>query len=337
MDMPGFWEKEVEARCPLLNLNKGFIQKNRATLQARMKKWLAHTTKFYSEAPVEYFPITDVDDEFARVILRDSERTFFDTVHREKFAVFLYSVYREFGNYGQPLSYFAGICLLTLTEQETMSLLRKVNKEYIPGHWKDVFTGFSTNAYITLDVVKAFYPDVYKHFEAINFMYPDTYMQKILNALCIHVLVFEQLFDFLERFLAEGFAWLVKFFLAIIHKFQKDILKLKAEQVGELYDLLKLDPKCVDISDTRAILNKAATFDVSKQLENIDILRMKVYDEKVLPKIQRAPKTLAFEPCEYCETNKPTIFCVECETPMCSSCHETGAGDHTSSHETEPY
>lgn len=322
LDMENFWELEVDARANLFNLDKGFLNANRDTLQARIRKWYEHAGGFY-RTPVQYVPIKDRDEYYARVIIKDTERTFFETVHREKLAEFLHSMYHEFGSYGQAMSYLAGICLLGLTEEETAAVLRKVVKEYIPGHWASEAVGFATNAWTFEAILQEVHKDVAEHFNKMNF-WPDTYLQKIMSGLCIHVLPFTQLFEFLDNFMEQGFPYLLKFCLGIIERFRSDLLKIDSPtKINELFSIMRLDASTVEVSDIKNILKNANRLNIDDQLKRLDNIRSEAYDKKVGPRMQRAPKVEAFEPCFHCNVNKPTwysdthgITCSECKAKL---------------------
>lgn len=320
LSMPRFWELEVEGRCTLLNLDRGFVAKHRDTLRDRMMKWVDKTENKFHRQPVSYVKIVDPDEKVARVILRDAERTFFAPEHREKLANFLYAMYYEFRSYGQAMSYLAGICLLALTEAETATVLRRVSKDYIPGHWAEEAVGFATSAWLVEHIMQRLYPDVAKHFQAINF-WPDTYLQKIMSGLCIHVLDFADLFEFLDEFMQHGMRYLIKFCLGIVDVFHTRLVSRGPSSMNELYEYMRLDRKAIDSSDVCAVLAAAKRISLGDDDGMLDVLRMVVYDKKVAPRIQRAPKTEAFEPCCVCEKEKPTWYhdelgkvCQPCKT-----------------------
>lgn len=316
LDMPTFWEKEVVERATLFNLDAGFMEKNRDTLSDRVHKWLKNSEFF--NTPVKYVAMDDKDEYYARVIIKDAERTFFAPEHREKFYMFLYAMYFEFGSYGQAMSYLAGICLLVLNEQETATVLRKVRK-VIPGHWAAEAVGFATSAWVVEHFMQTHFPDVAQHFQRINF-WPDTYLQKILSGLCVHVLRFEDLFVFLDAFMDGGFNYLLRFCMSIIEHFHQHLLRLDSTKINELYEIMRLDSKAVDRADVQKILQRAATFELNKELSSsTDVIRSEVFEKKVNPRLQKAPKTEAFEPCEICEKNKPKFFSEELGA-VCAAC-----------------
>ncbi|EPY25271.1 GTPase activating protein [Strigomonas culicis] len=303
LDMPGFWEAEVVERCALLNLNGGFIEANRDKLLPRLERWVKRAS-FY-RAPVKYARIVDRDEEVTRVIIKDADRTFNAPEHREKFVHFLHAMYHEFHAYGQAMSYLAGLCMLVLNEDDTAAVLRFVSKEYIRGHWAAEAVGFATSAWVVHYFMEKRFPAVANHLMELKF-WPDTYLQKILTGLCIHVLPFQELFTFLDAFMEGGMAYLIKFCLGIVERFQDRFLAIKdSMEANKVYEMMRLDSHATNITDIRAILARAPEIDLGENTNNIDLLRSEMYEKHVLPRLQRAPKKDTFEPCALCEKGRP--------------------------------
>lgn len=302
LDMPNFWEKEVVARATIFNLDNGFIAANKGLLRDRMLKWAQPCLAFYG-SDIKYAPIKDRDEETARVIIKDAERTFFETEHREKFAEFLHSMFQELNTYGQSMSYLAAICNLALTERETAAILRKTAKEVLQGHWAAEAVGFASNAWVFEHILSKQQPDVAAHFKKINF-WPDTYLQKIMSGLCVHVLPFNLLFDFLDRFMAEGLSFVMRFCLGITEIFRSQLIV--TEEFDTLFNIMRLDRSIVTQDDVRRILAAADKIDIRDF--PLSELKSEMYNEKILPRMAKAPKTLEFEPCTLCEVNKPTKY-----------------------------
>ncbi|KAG8343827.1 putative GTPase activating protein [Trypanosoma vivax] len=326
LNMPLFWKEEVDAICPLLNLNNGFLQENRSVLRARLEKWLSKAA-FYRQ-PLRYVKIEDEDEETVRVIIKDADRTFFHPEHRRKFVAFLNAMSHEFKAYGQAMSYLAGICLLVLSEEETATVLRFVAKEYIPGHWAAEAVGFATSAWAVEYFMKKKFPDVAKHLDELKF-WPDTYLQKILTGLCIHVLNFRELFEFLDLFMEGGIEFLIKFCLAIVEHFRHDILNIKSSVgANALYEIMRLDSKMCSYKDIVDILHRAPLLELDGEV-SISEVRSMVYEERVAPRLERAPKAVTFEPCELCNERRPQWWNDEIGA-VCSQCKEGAPGlDYT--------
>jgi hypothetical protein len=57
-----------------------------------------------------------------------------------------------------------------------------------------------------------------------------------------------------------------------------------------------------------------------------------MYDEKVLPKLEAAKAAPPeFDPCSVCDKDEPTLFCDDCEIPICANCAKK-APHNTHSH-----
>ncbi|KPA81812.1 putative GTPase activating protein [Leptomonas pyrrhocoris] len=318
-DMPRFWEAEVVGRAPLLNLNNGFLEAHKDELRQRLAKWVAKAA-FYRK-PVKYVEIEDEDEEVVRVIIKDADRTFFDPEHRAKMVAFLNAMFHEFNAYGQAMSYLAGLCMLVLTEDETAAVIRFVATEYIKGHWAAEAVGFATSAWVVEHFMQKLQPEVAKHLEALNF-WPDTYLQKILTGLCIHVLQFNELFQFLDAFMAGGMHYLIRFCLAIVEHFRTNLLAIKdSTEANELYELLRLDSRVADREDVLTILARAPSIDLGEDGSSIDVIRSEVYTKRIEPRLKRAPKTETFEPCVVCGKNRPNWW-NDARGAVCDSCKD---------------
>ncbi|CAJ1038725.1 putative Rab-GTPase-TBC domain containing protein [Leishmania shawi] len=302
-DMPLFWQLEVVERAPLLNLNNGFLEAHKEELRPRLEKWVAKAA-FYRK-PVQYVQIEDEDEDVVRVIIKDADRTFFHPDHRRKMVAFLNAMYHEFHAYGQAMSYLAGLCMLVLTEVETAAVIRFVATEYLKGHWAAEAVGFATSAWVVEYFMQKKQPEVAKHLAMLNF-WPDTYLQKILTGLCIHVLQFNELFSFLDAFMQGGMRFLIRFCLAIVEHFRTELLAIKdSTEANELYELMRLDHRVADHEDVLAILQRAPSIDLGEDGDSIDLIRSQVYEKRIAPRLQRAPRTETFEPCEICDKQRP--------------------------------
>lgn len=302
-DMPRFWDTEVVARAPLLNLDHGFLAAHKDNLRPRLLRWVEKSS-FYN-APVRYVEIADHDEDVVRVIIKDADRTFWQPEHREKLVAFLHAMYHEFNAYGQAMSYLAGLCMLVLNENETASVIRFVATEYIKGHWAAEAVGFATSAWVVEHFMQKMMPDVAQHLEVLK-LWPDTYLQKILTGLCIHVLPFDDLFRFLDAFMQGGLRYLIKFCLAIVEHFRSNLLAVSScNQANTVYEIMRLDARMADHIDVESIFERAAQMELGEEGDHLDVIRSQAYSKKVEPRLARAPKTDTFEPCERCEKRRP--------------------------------
>lgn len=306
LEMPSFWEEEVEAGASLFNLDGGYLARNKDKLRPMMEKWVS-IASFYKKE-VNYVEMEDRDEETVRVIIKDAERSFLTPTYREKLISFLHAMFVEFGAYGQAMSYLAGLCMLALDEEETAAVIRFVSSSYIKGHWAAEAVGFATSAWVVEFFMKKICPAVAQHLEDLKF-WPDTYLQKILTGLCIHVLSFNELFEFLNAFMEGGFQYLVCFCLAVTEHFQSNLLKIKSSvEANTLYEIMALNSRVCHVADVQAILKRAKTINLGEEGEKISLIRSQIYDQKVGPRLSRAPKVATFEPCEICEKNRPVWY-----------------------------
>ena len=320
MSIPTFMESEVDGKAPLFGKHfRGWLKKNPPKLFSRMQGWSDAVEGIY-RSPLHLTPIptTDFDHEIPRIIINDSIRTFNGARYQFRLATFLYSLWKECGNYSQSMSYLAGILLLTLNEQQAAFIMRKVNKRHIPGHWASQAVGFSTNAFVWDTLLSKIDPEIHGHFKAINFL-PDTYLQKIFSALCIHVLEFDVLFDFIEVFLSEGFPFLLRFATALAQHFKQRLLHTGKDSVNKCFDIMKMDSAMVSREDHLIVLDNAKRMNIDSYVNRIEEWRTYAYENIIAPRLAKAINTPAFEPCCLCDLEKPDFFCEDCG-PVCKSC-----------------
>ena len=70
---------------------------------------------------------------------------------------------------------------------------------------------------------------------------PEAYASKWFIGLCVHVLPYAALFDFVEAFLAEGHIFLFKFALALVGATSEKLLACKPTDVNLIFEILRLD------------------------------------------------------------------------------------------------
>ena len=71
---------------------------------------------------------------------------------------------------------------------------------------------------------------------------PEAYAQKYLCGMCVHVLPFEHLCVFIEKFLQQGWRYLVKFALALVDTLEPRLMDVAAGDSSAFLSLLRLDP-----------------------------------------------------------------------------------------------
>ena len=86
---------------------------------------------------------------------------------------------------------------------------------------------------------------------------PEAYAQKYLCGMCVHVLPFEHLCVFIEKFLQQGWRYLVKFALALVDTLEPRLMGVAAGDSSAFLSLLRLDPAI--FSDQGEILCSTST------------------------------------------------------------------------------
>ena len=380
--MPWFWEEEVEGKCTLLNRNHNFLEQYKGdykvavetyqkskteydagALRLRLLKWFNCTGNFQSQTPLVYYEIPKEEDEIVRVIEKDVVRMVFHPETRKKMTHFLIALYKELGQYGQAMSFVAGICSLVLNEFETAAIIRKIAKEYIPGHWASEARGFSTNAWLIESMASDILPDISSHLMGLN-CWPDTYCQKLLNGIGIHVFPFSLMFDFIDIFMQEGFNLLAITHLSMLYELKDKILCIKSNhEIGKIYELMTMQLTIVPqhiqerivyraintlVRDTSPLYSNyedetfyQMVFPNAKRtiFEDLDIKRMVVYNKHLIDRLNKADKLkkMDYEPCGTCNKRRPIYWCNDCDVTLCSKCHRNNALRHLSTHNIEDY
>jgi hypothetical protein len=229
------------------------------------------------------------------------------------------------------MCYLTAVCMLVLNEEETTRVLRLVGKDYIRGHWAAEARGFATNAWVIEHFMQKKTPAVAKHLMSMNW-WPDMYMQKILSGLCIHVLPWDQMFEFLDSFMEKGFPYLVQFMLAVVEHFGPRLLRCTTPMhANTVFEMLKLDHNLVEYADITAIFKLAAANEawVAKELEsaNLQVLRSEIFDAKLAKRLAQSQGE-TFEPCDDCDKEKPTLWCDQCDVKVCVACKNKSHTGH---------
>jgi len=194
-----FWIEEKLA--PLLSLNNKFIEKGEKTseLFQRVSRWRSVANpnlKTHSKVKIV---------EPSRIIKCDAERTFKSEANREKLCSCLAYLGDCFGDYHQGLSYVTSFLLLTLPEEEVITILLYLNEDqkYVPGYWRAEAIAFATDAHVFESLLRERYSKVAEHLST-HCILPETFCQKWFIGLCVHVLSFDALFIFFRTILGKG-------------------------------------------------------------------------------------------------------------------------------------
>lgn len=163
----------------------------------------------------------ELNPEMSRIIIKDSERTFMASEDRERVARFMRVVVHKFGDYHQALSFLASVLLLFLPEGKVLAMLEKINSnpKYIPGFWKHEAVAFVRDAYVFDRILRRKNQPLADHLAKAGAL-PETFCQKYLVALCIHVLPFDALFEFLESFFTHGVRALHRFAISFVSQLE---------------------------------------------------------------------------------------------------------------------
>jgi|MDTA01.1.fsa_nt_gb hypothetical protein len=241
LSSPDFFVREGGA--PLLRRNAGFLMPGDlpGPLRKRLDKWPA-----LCGADVACPVVTSgaCEDEAAlRIFLRDAERTFQEEVHRERMIELLKRVWPENRDYHQGLGYVTALLMLFFDSSTTTRILLRITRDprYTPGYWRAAPEPYVRDAMVYARLVEERQPAVAALLHQACIV-PEAYASKWFIGLCVHVLPFAALLDYVEAFLAEGHAFLFKFSLALVTALAPKLLALKPTDVNLILEMLRLDP-----------------------------------------------------------------------------------------------
>jgi len=293
LKIKGFYEREKNA--PVFLEEEGFLERAGDSVYERANGWYTSTFEG-AEHPA---PDSEEDNKkfnsasHPRIVLRDSERTFYDPEDREKLARFLTRLHLRFQDYSQGMGFVASFLLLFLEPEKAEEMIRCVNSDpkFIPGYWKNEAVGFAVDAYVFGDLLSKRRPNLSKHLETC-FMQPEMYCQKWFTALCVHTLPYEFVFDFMDGFFKRGFKFLFQFALSLMDALEEKLLA--TSDPGVLLALLRLDNEALGAPlDYANIISSAYDIDV----DGVDYkaLREEMFNKYLKPRMERAAKAAAEE------------------------------------------
>ncbi|KAF2071016.1 hypothetical protein CYY_007659 [Polysphondylium violaceum] len=325
------WEKELDTS--LLKMEKGFI-KNQGIekISERVAKWPALAGLTAEDIKVIEFGDQKPDELF----YRDADRTFADETNKKELIQILTYLKHQFGDYQQGLSFVTSFFMLTMDSKENIALMVKINN-MLPGFWKHEAIGFGTSAFTFYHILSETNPKITDHLSK-NLIDAGTFCQRWFLGLCVHLLPFEYLFDFIEAFLQGGLEYLYQFGLSLFHVLEDRILL--ANNPNTIFALLRLDEEEItDAKIFRQILDNTSKYDIKKyDLKAIDA---DVYERHLKKRIESAHKVIAqavvIDDCQWCNDNLPEFYCVDCKQVFCEDCLNDDSKvpeDHTDAHET---
>eukprot|EP00755_Sulcionema_specki_P030724 Sspe_Gene.95031::Locus_67371_Transcript_1_1_Confidence_1.000_Length_1545::g.95031::m.95031 len=314
-----FLDREC-SRAALLNEDRGFLK--RAGRKAFDLS--AHFTSLISgdvdRSPAKIVEIEEKDGQTERVIIQDCIRTFSCLDHQKRLEAFLNGAFIEFENYNQGMAHVAAFLMLTLPENDVIVLLRKINNDYIPGHWKHESDGFGASAYVYQTILEKYEPEIAEHLKKKDhYLMPEMYTRKWFCGLGLHVLDLEYVYQFLDAFLKRGFEYLIAFAMAFVKHMKSRILD--CDDIGVLLKIFMLNQdggNCTS-EDGKAILDLADTLDYRDELgtaEELAAKRKELYDKHLKERMEKAKAALndaedTFEECQECDSGMPAKWSVE--------------------------
>lgn len=320
---------------------------------AQASKWL----KAFAE-PLEVTDLVFPDVEPTRIIVKDVQRTFTGDAFGGPMTRVLILLDKEFSDYHQGLSFLVSFLSLFIKDNEIVAIARRLNyhKDFIPGYWRHEAVDFARDAYL-LDHLLSIYNPAVRAQLAKQGVAPATYPQKWFVALCVHVLPFNALFEFLDRFFVRGVRWLFQFGLGFFKVLGPRILA--ADNNGTIYAYLRMDYTVVELEDDvyMKIIEAADTFQEIPEIatdEKLAELRKRMYDTFFGRRFEETSKVrdaaeaeeedefdmdedAEAEPgseCEVCHNMAPDYWCFDCKLFVCQMCHDKSRDPHSKSHKT---
>lgn len=132
--------------------------------------------------------------------------------------------------------------MLLFDSTTTLSILLKLTREpkYTPGYWRGAPEAFVRDAMVYGRLVQEREPEVAALLQQACVV-PEAYASKWFVGLCVHVLPYKALFDFVEGFLRDGYLFLFKFSIALVQATKAKLLSFKPTQVNLILEVLRLD------------------------------------------------------------------------------------------------
>ncbi|CEM35592.1 unnamed protein product [Vitrella brassicaformis CCMP3155] len=288
-----FWTEEKDA--PLLNRNADHLTHASAEKAMQRAKGWVDLVEEGSSTEVD-MSATCTDEASLRIFKLDAERTFKSPARREAMVDVLKILHSSVQDYHQGLGYIVSFLLLLLPKEETVRLCLNLHRKdkYVPGYWKAAPPAFVRDAKVYQKITAHYFPQVAEHTTKLCVV-PEAYAQKWLVGLCIHVLPFRALCDFLEAFFNKGVEFLFQFTQGLIKTIEGDLLAEK--DVSKVLAMLRLDASIYADDKTAAgedktpgsffgqIVQEAINFDLSEV--SIDALRAEAMEEMKIEEERR--------------------------------------------------
>lgn len=265
---PSFWEEEEQA--PILNCNHTFLIPGSSNDEAisRAERWVEVCGA--DEAGLELSPESLDFSQVDRILVADAERTFVSDANRRKMVAISQHWWQTIPDYHQGLGYIIGFLSLFLSPEKVAQVILRLEREekFTPGYFRGRPETFVRDAKVFGRLIEEHLPEISQHLTTSGVV-PDAYSQKWFVGLCIHVLPFEVLFEFLDTYFELGHIYLFQFAVTLVRKLSTQILSTSKTNVNGLFSLLRLDAEVLPVEENidlfRDAVQEAKQFELSTE------------------------------------------------------------------------
>lgn len=307
-----------------------------------------------------------------RILVADAQRTFWDDGDRASVVRFMSAVVARFRHdvgdedqapapgsaaeksdeteamryYHQGLGFVGSLLWMFVAPADALALLAHANthSRFVPGYWRHQPVAFAVDAAVFSELLLLRLPEVATHLRATSVL-PETFAQKWFVGLCVHVLPYAALFDFLDGFFEHGYEFLLRFGLSLCRVLAPRLLA-ETEQ-HHLYALLRLDAKLFPDPDVAAAIVHGVA---EETLDGYDVVsrRAVLYKTVIRPRLEHAAAAIAAAhaaaaedddddddnaACDLCDEQAAAMNCEDCNKFLCIGCHEGLRGGHKAKHQ----
>ena len=281
-----FWEAEKKAA--LMNLNNDFLKEGEVDEPIRVAKSWLDIVGVDVSTPSPFKEVPEDEKKTNRIFEADAVRTFSSKEYQERVIRLLETLYNEFGDYHQGLGYVSSFLNLFLEEEEVKRLcfILNTNEKYTPEFWKAAPNNYVRDARVFGRLMEISAPAVHTYLNSCAVL-PEAYASKWFVGLCVHVLPFEVLMEFLTLYFTQGWQFLFQFALELVASIEEDMLALQGSiDPAAAFALLRLDgmrdEKLASVDFTREIVARAKERSVDKdQISAWREEELKLIEEKL--------------------------------------------------------
>ena len=209
--------------------------------------------------------------DIERIIKLDVFRTLRSREFQAPLEKFLGRLWKDFGDYAQPLCLVAAFLRLTLPENKVYKMLHVINSSdfYIPGYWKAQAVGYAADTYTAMDVLRTINNEVATKILSRQ-PFPETFCQKFFTAIGVQVFPFVEQYEVMEKFLKGGRKFLIQMICSVIDVQSQAFMN--AATMETVFELLRLDKKTTSNDTIKEIVDKAESY---KQVDDFDIVGLR--------------------------------------------------------------